>query len=803
MNKEIELLAPVGSMEALGAAVMNGADAVYLGGKLFNARQYASNFSNEELIEAVSYAHLREVRVYVTVNILLDDTEVGEALDYTRFLHEIGVDAVIVQDIGFAAIVREILPGLELHASTQMAINNLQGAKHLEKLGFKRAVLAREVDAEEIKYIAQNSKLELEVFVHGALCYSYSGQCLMSSLIGGRSGNRGTCAQPCRMAYTIVDEKNSKLSNWDKSHFLSTRDLNTLEQVENLISLGIKSFKIEGRMKRAEYVATVTGLYRKAIDSGSIAITADDNEDIIQIFNREFTKGMTFGDFGKSFVSIERPDNRGLRIGTVEESGRKGTSILFYKRVAKGDGLEWISVGGETDGLKSPREIEAGERLLLQRVFDAKSGSIVNRTSSTELFEKEKRTYENVDKKNPVQFLVTIKIESEPILNAECMGIKVEVVGENKVQNALNAALTKAKVEEQLSKLGDTIFFMDHIEINLDDNAFLPAKDLNELRRRAVVELEARLLKRWCKSDSEVPDFVIKKSKALSLIKSSIPATKLSIKVSTQDQLDQLDLGKVHRIYLGFYTSLEENLIKLKKFVPEVYLWTDKILYERDFKRLGALIENNYSWIDGISASNLGTVEYFTGYGKKIHGDIGLNAFNSYSCSYLEKLGIESITLSPELNLRQMGSLTRKLGGKKEAVVYGFLPSMIARNCPMAIVKGCKDDKSCKNCRYAHGFKLEDRLGKLFPMERGDGFSTIYNSVPIMVPDSIKAIEEKGISMLRLDFTIEDKVHEIQRIYYDFLTNLIDRDTVEQFMNDYKKNNEITNGHFFRGVVER
>ena len=206
MNNEVELLAPVGSWEALVAAVQNGADAVYLGGKLFNARHYASNFSDEELKEAVSYAHLRGVLVFVTVNILIDDSEMEDALDYAKYLYDIGVDAIIVQDVGYASLVRKVIPNLEIHGSTQMTINNLEGAKLLQEMGFARAVLAREVPAKEIKNISDNCSLELEVFVHGALCYSYSGQCLMSSLIGGRSGNRGTCAQPCRMQYSIVDD---------------------------------------------------------------------------------------------------------------------------------------------------------------------------------------------------------------------------------------------------------------------------------------------------------------------------------------------------------------------------------------------------------------------------------------------------------------------------------------------------------------------------------------------------------------------------------------------------------------------
>ena len=272
VNYNTELLAPAGSMESLYAAVENGANAVYLGGKLFNARQNASNFGYEEIKEAIAYAHLNRVKVYVAINILIDDREMDKALDYIKFLYEEDIDAIIVQDLGLAKLVRELFPTLNIHASTQMTINNLEGVKFLEDLGFTRVVLARETPLEEIKRIRRASSIELEGFIHGALCVSYSGQCLMSSVIGGRSGNRGRCAQPCRMPYSIVDKEGELLDDWQELHLLSPKDLNTLDYIKELIEAGIKSLKIEGRMKRPEYVATIVETYRKAID-GNIRIS--------------------------------------------------------------------------------------------------------------------------------------------------------------------------------------------------------------------------------------------------------------------------------------------------------------------------------------------------------------------------------------------------------------------------------------------------------------------------------------------------------------------------------------------------
>ena len=803
MNKGIELLAPVGSWEALEAAVQNGADAVYLGGKLFNARHYASNFSDDELREAVSYAHLRKVRVFVTVNILLDDSEIEEALDYTKFLYDIGVDAIIVQDLGFASLVKEIVPQLELHASTQMTINNLQGAVHLKKMGFARAVLAREVPADEIKYISENCDIELEVFVHGALCYSYSGQCLMSSLIGGRSGNRGTCAQPCRMQYSVVDEKNNLLNNWDKGHFLSARDLNTLDEVEKLVDLGIKSFKIEGRMKRAEYVASVTSAYRRAIDEGSQSVSYKAREDIKQIFNRGFTKGLTFDDFGKSFVTLERPDNRGITVGTVLDSGKKGTTLQMKSKISKGDGLEWKSKDGTTSGLKSPKDIGINEKLVLQRVFDALVGSEVNRTSSVELLEEMRGTYSNDTKKLPISMEMSIFIGSLPKLRVCSDVLSIEVEGEKHVQPATNAPLKKAKVEEQLLKLGDTPFYSESISIGLEEGAFLPVKDINELRRRAVGQIQEMILSSNKKITLGEIAYSNAKKEALKLTKKKISPFSLSIRVSDQKQLEQLNLSKANRVYLAFYDNLPENLKWLKDHGIETYLWTDRLLYRKDLDRIGKLIKDNYDQIDGVSVSNIGSVEYFKNFGKSMHGDFGLNAFNPYTLDYLEGQGLDSQTMSVELNLGQIGAILQKVGGKKEAIVYGYLPSMIAKNCPMAVIKGCKDDSECGSCRFAKGFKLRDRMGKDFAMSRGDGFTTIYNAVPVMVPESLTSIRDKGISLFRLDFTIEKDIKEIQSIYYDYLNGHITKIEVEEFMKFYKLSNEITNGHYFRGVLER
>ncbi|NMA57295.1 peptidase U32 family protein, partial [Clostridium cochlearium] len=287
--KKVELLAPAGSIDSLYAAVQSGADAVYLGGSKFSARAYASNFNEEIMRKAVDYCHIYGVKVYVTVNILLKEKELKEALEYIRYLYNIGVDALIIQDTGLFYLIKKYFPDFEIHASTQMTIHNIQGAKLLQEVGFERIVLARELSIEEIRNISNNLKVETEVFVHGALCICYSGQCLMSSLIGGRSGNRGRCAQPCRLPYTIVNNKNNEKKS---GYLLSPKDVCTIENVEDFILSGAHSFKIEGRMKRPEYVAGVVKSYREVIDSfynGNIKEIDYKlkTKNLLKLFNRE------------------------------------------------------------------------------------------------------------------------------------------------------------------------------------------------------------------------------------------------------------------------------------------------------------------------------------------------------------------------------------------------------------------------------------------------------------------------------------------------------------------------------------
>lgn len=804
MKNKTELLAPVGSMESLHAAIENGTDAVYLGGKLFNARASASNFDSDELKEAVSIAHLKGVKVYVTCNILVDQGEMEEVLDYIKYLYEIDVDAVIVQDLGLMNLVRKLFPELQVHASTQMTINNEYGVKLLEDEGVSRVVLARETPIAEIKRINHSSDMELESFIHGALCVSYSGQCLMSSLIGGRSGNRGTCAQPCRMAYSIVDDAGKLVKGWDKKYVLSPKDLNTINDIPKLIDAGISSLKIEGRMKKPEYVATLVKNYRTSIDQGIEAISESDNRDIAQMFNRGFTKGVGLGDFGKNFISYDRPGNQGILLGEVNRVDKYKVYLTIKEDVNEGDIIEFELASGELKGTKMPFDAKAQSNISFDKPGHILADTLVYKKTDNSLIERAKASYMDEKTKYSIDMEIDIHVGQPPRLIIMYKSNVIMSTVEDLVQKGEKISLTEEKVIAQLSKLGDTNYLINNININLDEGSYLPMSILNILRRNAMDELDSKIGKFNDRVLLDETQYNKSKRETLRFTKDKkVKVKKLSIKVDNLSQFHQLDLNKLDRIYLGFYEGIELIAKNLKDKGKEVYIWTDKILYSEDLERLFSIIKPLENIIDGISVSNLGSLKYFKDkFNLKIHGDLGLNVFNSYTAEYLNSLGLDSITLSPELNLTQIKCITENTNIQIESVVYGYLASMTTKTCPMALVKGCSNDKECTSCNFNKGYGLKDRMDATFYMERKQGFTTIYNSVPLMVLDNLDSVYKSGVETTRLDFTRETKnITKLQLAFYDYINDLIDEETMKDFVAKFRFDNKITNGHYFRGVM--
>lgn len=550
----IELLAPAGSREALVAAVESGADAVYLAGNMFGARAYADNFDEEGMREAIRFAHLRGVHVHVTVNTIMDSRELPELKKYLRFLYEAGADAVLVQDLGAARIVRETVPELPMHASTQMTVHNLDGVRALEALGFSRVVLSREVTLEAVRHICAHAQAEIEVFVHGALCVCYSGQCLMSSMIGGRSGNRGRCAQPCRLPYTLVDEKdNDLLGDSAGKYLLSPRDMNTINLLPELLAAGVTSLKIEGRMKRPEYVAVAVGCYRRAVDSylsGDFAVPEEDSRALAQIFNRDFTTAYLEKKQGRNMMSDKRPNNRGLMLGRVQEyhplTEDSGLAVLrLSDGISAGDQVDfWVKVGGRVTATVQDMQLVTGIRskntpknarkniskdarkkqdrnqaknlaknvssLNMQNLLPvekAAAGDMVALTVKGRVFPGD-RVFKVYDGKlmesakamystgAPVRRFgvgaVVRAAAGQPLVLTltDEDGHTAEAETEFIGQEAMKRPLTEETLMKQIGRLGTSIFTLTELKAEISGNVMVPVSELNEVRRKCVEQLE-------------------------------------------------------------------------------------------------------------------------------------------------------------------------------------------------------------------------------------------------------------------------------------------------------------------------
>lgn len=627
----IELLAPVGNMECLKAAINAGCDAVYLSGKNFGARSFAGNFSREEMIAAINICHLYGVKVYVTVNTLIYDAEVEKFIDYIDFLHINHVDAVIMQDIGMIDLVRKIYPNLEIHMSTQGNIHNIEGVKLCEELGIKRVVLARETPIELVKYIKENTNIEIEIFIHGALCISYSGECLMSALIGSRSANRGTCAQSCRQPYSL--EIDGKIVSKNE-YLISTKDLNTLDYIGQLIDIGIDSLKIEGRMKRPEYVYLVTSIYRKAIDNyikeGKSNITDDNIKELKKIFNRQFTKGFLFNEDNDNYINTYRPNHLGIEIGKVKDYIKGNVIIKLTDSLNINDGIRIIDkldTGSiVTIMYKDGKRVNTAKRgdIISIPFKDAisKNSKVLKTTDYNQL--KEIKNKINIDKKISISGKCVLKL-GEPIrLIITDSKNQVTLESDFIIEEAIKNITDRQIIFEHLNRLGNTVYKFDDLDIQMDNNIFVPTSKLNELRRKAIDLLnETRLYKIDYKKEKysiKLPDFSKEFNK--------------NILVNNYNQYIKFK-NKYNIIYI-------DNEDEYKK-----------INDSKCILRLPRINEylNNYNC--KLLVNDLGSIYKY----KNIDTDFSLNITNSYSVAFLHSLGVNKITLSYELNYKQVKTL--------------------------------------------------------------------------------------------------------------------------------------------------
>ena len=785
MNK-IEVLAPAGSMESLYAAINKGADAVYLGGNKFSARAYASNFDNENMQKAIDYAHSYGVKIYVTLNTILKENEIDEAVRYVGYLYEIGADALIIQDLGLFKRIKEDYPDLELHASTQMTIHNGEAAIYFKEKGFHRVVLSREMTIDEIKYISTDLMIETEMFVHGAICVSYSGQCLMSSIIGGRSGNRGRCAQPCRMEYILKGEKSGE----KKGHLLSPKDMCTIDDIKDIVESGTHSLKIEGRMKRPEYVAGVVDNYRKAVDKVLFKKKYNEKEgkgQLLQLFNRSgFTNAYLKGNTGKDMMSFNSPKNAGVPLGIVEKSGE----VKLKENLSLGDGVRYRDKGFSVSKiLLNGKEVQNAKRGDIVKLFpiDYKKGDELFKSLNKQLFDELEDYIKPYNKKislsAKVKFVVDSPIELNIIHNNKEYNFTGEVV-----QKAEKRPLDKERIEESLKKSGDIPFKLDFIEFTDFEDGFLRIADLNNLRRDALESIAKSICK---EARRKRPNKEGKRSSNSITNDSDISEIYSCI---TKNQLNALLDCKVKNIAFDIF-SRDLGALRISDLIDtfekvngdvNLYIKTSSII-KGEFDKVCKFIEKVKPYIKGIITSNIGLINVYKD-SLMIVGDYKLNIMNSQSLEFYQN-ELEIPTLSMELNRSEIKEITRKNKGNNAYVIYGKPELMISEYCPIgSTFGGRKTNVECNAICTRDKFTLIDRVNERNRVMT-DLFcrSYILNPVPLNLFDEINTLKEIGIKTFRFDFR-DESYEEVKKVITMYRNN-----------ESYDKS-KYTKGQFRRGI---
>jgi putative protease len=707
-----ELLAPAGSMEALKAAISNGCDAIYLGMQKFGARAYSSNFDMESLREAVAYAHLRSVKIYITMNTIVFENEIPEMKAQMDELNAIGVDGIIVQDLAALDYIVENFIDLEAHCSTQMGIDDLDGTLLFKELGAKRVVLSREVEIEKVKEIKKVAKIPLEIFVHGALCVSYSGNCLMSGLIGYRSGNRGRCVGSCRKEYELIDKTTDTIIG--QNYILSTKDLNTIDNIEDLRE--IDSLKIEGRMKEPAYVANVVSKYRMALDH---KVTEKDKEDLSKTFNRTFTKGYLFHEDPKEITNILRPNNFGIEIGRISKIIKDTYEIRLTRPLNQNDIIR-ISHNNE-DVILSVVKLYDKDDNLINKADDVcyiklkeklSKGDLVYLTKDYIYYKELESSLENEFRRFDLDVQVQAYPDSNLVIDAKGLGLDYLYEGDEILGKAINNPTTKEQVVKQLSRLNDTIFELKSVDYE-DCGAFIPAKLLNAARRDIVqglydLKLNSQMKRTKAPTTKDKISFIPEKPY-------------LTASVSTKEQYDACLSSGIKEIYF-------ENVVRRNQID-----YTEK---------KGQLLIGGYGGIHHYRTTNPFITDY------------SLNVVNSTSCYELFKLGAKRVTLSYEINKNQIEDLVTAYHAENdgapalEMIVYGRAPMMFTKYCPLKKMNQCGE---CKTKRY----EIKDEHGSFPIITHDDCTVTILNGKTLNLLDELSGI--KGIQAFRLNFTIETK----------------------------------------------
>lgn len=732
-QRKVELLAPAGSYETFLAVIEAGADAVYLGGNQFGARAFANNFSEDELLRAIDYAHMQGRQVYLTVNTLFKEKELEEQLyNYLLPYYKQGLDAVIVQDLGAFSLIKNEFPKLDIHASTQMTITGCDGAKYLKKLGATRVVTARELSLLEIRNIHEQVDIEIESFVHGALCYCFSGQCLFSSMLGGRSGNRGRCAQPCRLPYEVYEQNGKKKSQ--KGEFvLSPKDLNTIALIPQIIESGVYSFKIEGRMKQAEYAAGVVSVYREYL-------------------NRYFAAPQDYRVTEQDYQKL-------LHLGN-----RSGFTDGYYTRW---NGSDMITFG-------KPNHSKADEDLQSQV----------------------RQNFLSIERKEKIKGFLKLKKDFPAILELYCDRVKVQQEGEC-VQAALKQPLSREKVETSIKKTGGTPFIFETLEIEMEEDVFLPVQTLNQLRREALERLQEEITAQWRRT--EVRDKQIQMCSKCEK-KDTLDRENLAVSVENRIQIPAvLSFSAVDDIYFdsscydrdNFFRALSEDVRRAQEAGKKAYYIFPAIFRKKAAEFYLEHLEEFCSMgLDGVVVKSYDAAAFVRTYlGGEINVilDYNLYGWNHRAMTCLEEFMPLRDTVPLELNRKE---LFERSNQNSEILIYGRIPLMLSAQCVHANTEKC-DAK--KTVTY-----LKDRYGKNFPVKNNcfECYNVIYNTAPLVLfgfHDDFRRMQMAGY---RIAFTIENEqeIRSVIDIYEQTFA------TGKKRVTELLLNGSYTNGHYKRGV---
>lgn len=808
----MELLAPAGTMENFMAALESGADAIYLGGKVFNARAHAANFGIDELREAVRLAHILDVSVYVTVNILIGDTELKDLEQYIKDLDSIGVDAIIVQDLAVAEIAKRVAPNIHLHGSTQMTAATLDAVRFYESLGFTRVVLARELSLKEIQHICKHCKAEIEVFVHGALCVCYSGQCLMSSFIGGRSGNRGACAQPCRLPYELLDSKGESVLPKHEAYLLSPKDLNYSEHMNELVAAGVTSFKVEGRMKKVSYVRQVIGTYREILDDASIH--ENQRKALASGFNRGFSTAYLEDTVGRQMMTVVAPNHQGKPIG--ESYTKKGEVYLsltepieqgsLVKILQSNGSVTYYTVDDEwtcvSDTLYKGRPAEGlavGQLYLASTPKNTKSRGLQEFTRKYDM-----SVYLSVGSNGETNYT-----ELTAILDS---GLSVTVTNEYVPAIANKVPTSLEKVTEQLGRLGNTLFRLSYVDIP-DGPYMWPASVLNALRRDAVTALETALITHHVESWQALQvtgdvDYDFKAQHELSY--DTCPM--ISARVDEIEGVKAAIAGGAQKIVFGgdrlsrtpYALSIYDEVARLcaqsdvictfatprvvKDDEVEAYKHTLEAIVQARPDSISIHVPQALLWLREL------------GYTGAIEADTGLNIFNTPTLHFWEQLHISCVNPSQELTLKQITELAKHSHVPIETMIHGYTEMMISEYCAIASFVGTGSKVNCPMPCVKESYSLKDRKGEIFPI-RTDPYCRMHimNSHEMDMRAYVPMLLQKGISILRVDgrHMKPSYVKDIVSQYVGIATG-----TMEAPPKKIDSQGEsITRGHYFRGIL--